>query len=86
MAEASPFQRSAPLPLDSPPEPGAAGSLSQEDHAAGRRLSARVSVWLPATAVVASVGAVLGWYGVSLSDLGLFSLYVAFCHALPGVL
>ncbi|MEU7861906.1 hypothetical protein [Nonomuraea sp. NPDC049141] len=86
MAEAPPFQRSASLPLDSPPGLGPAGSPPQEDHAAGRRLPTRLSVWLPATAVVASVGAVLGWYGVSLSDLGLFSLYVVFCCALPGVL
>ncbi|MEQ4717343.1 hypothetical protein [Nonomuraea sp. B19D2] len=42
--------------------------------------------WAPAAALVACVGAVCGRYGVALSDLTLFSLYVVLGLALPGLL
>lgn len=76
MAEAPPFPRSAPLapdPLTEGAPPTAPPSL-------------RPSAWLPAVAVAGCVGAVLGFHGVPISDLGVFTLYAALGLALPGLL
>ncbi|MET7460686.1 hypothetical protein [Nonomuraea sp. NPDC005501] len=76
MAEAPPFPRSAPLvpdPLTEGAPPTAPPSL-------------RPSAWLPAVAVAGCVGAVLGFHGVPISDLSVFTLYAALGLALPGLL
>ncbi|MFG1959013.1 hypothetical protein [Nonomuraea sp. NPDC049028] len=83
MADAPPFPRSAPPSYALTPEPGAARPPSGRKRAS---LLKRCSTWLPATAVVACVGVALGFYGVSATDLALFSLYIALGVALPGLL
>ncbi|MER6947323.1 hypothetical protein ABT294_25130 [Nonomuraea sp. NPDC000554] len=85
MAEAPSFPRSAPLAAPVR-EPGAGGPPPRGGHTAPRGLLRRVSVWLPATAVVACAGAALGFYHVPVADLALFSLYVVLGIALPGLL
>ncbi|MEV1170001.1 hypothetical protein [Nonomuraea sp. NPDC049784] len=66
--------------LETSPLPGAGRS-----PVAGRR-AALWTRWAPAAALVACVGAVCGRYGVALSDLALFVLYVALGLTLPGLL
>ncbi|MEU8246015.1 hypothetical protein [Nonomuraea sp. NPDC048916] len=82
MSEAPPFPRS-PLPsAASAPASGADGSPPADRRPASQRFS----TWLPATAVAACAGVVLGFYGVSVTDLVLFSVYVTLGLALPGLL
>ncbi|GGO65531.1 hypothetical protein [Nonomuraea cavernae] len=85
MAEAPPFPRS-PLPsaasAASAPETGADGPAPPGPRPAWQRLT----TWLPAAAVAACAGVVLGFYGVSVTDLVLFSGYVTLGLALPGLL
>ncbi|WP_433435269.1 hypothetical protein [Nonomuraea sp. CA-141351] len=69
------------LPRSEPsPAPAADGSP------VGGRRAAPLLRWAPAAALAACAGVVCGRYGVSLSDLTLFALYVVLGLALPGLL
>ncbi|MER5622127.1 hypothetical protein ABT061_13900 [Streptosporangium sp. NPDC002544] len=86
MVNASPPPGSVSSPLEPIKDVQTTGLPSEGRHSTRYRTLKRFSALLPTALVAAFAMAVLSFYGVSVSDMAFFGVYVVLCLAFPGLL